>query len=79
MWPLAIKTIDYERCTDCGICYKICPMDVFDRVGRLVYLARVEDCMTCFLCELDCPVDCIYVAPERERDIVLPFEHVGHT
>lgn len=67
---MAIKTIDYEKCTDCGICYVICPLDVFRRVGRKVYIAYAEDCMVCYLCEMDCPEDCIYVSPERSREVV---------
>jgi NAD-dependent dihydropyrimidine dehydrogenase PreA subunit len=71
---MAIRTIDYEKCTNCGTCQKICPGDVFGKFGNFVYIARREDCITCFMCEVDCPADCIYVGPERERDVVLPFD-----
>ena len=45
-----IEWINYEKCNHCGICHKICPMDVFDQMGRLIYIAHNQDCMTCFLC-----------------------------
>ena len=71
---MAIRSIDYTKCTHCGVCARICPGDVFDRIGSFVLIARKEDCITCYVCERDCPVDCIYVAPQRERPVVLPFD-----
>ena len=71
---MAVRSINYGKCTNCGICWNICPGDVFDKFGNFVYIARREDCITCFMCEVDCPVDCIYVAPERERAVLLPFD-----
>lgn len=70
---MAVETIDYEVCSDCGECYDTCPLDVYDRVGSKYYIAHREDCMTCFLCEIDCPQDCIYIGPERSRPVVLPY------
>ena len=29
-------------------------------------IARQSDCQTCFMCELYCPVDALYVAPDSE-------------
>ncbi len=70
---MAVERIDYEACTDCGRCYETCPLDVYDRVGRTYYIAHQKDCMTCFLCEIDCPQDAIYIGPERSRPVVLPY------
>lgn len=70
---MAVETIDYEVCSDCGECYDTCPLDVYDRVGSKYYIAHREDCMACFLCEIDCPQDCIYIGPERSRPVVLPY------
>ncbi len=70
---MAIQKIDYDLCTDCDICYEICPMDVFRKVGPKIYISYDEDCMCCYLCELDCPADCIYVSPERSREPVHTF------
>jgi NAD-dependent dihydropyrimidine dehydrogenase PreA subunit len=33
---------------------------------RLVRIAYRDDCQTCFLCELDCPENAIYVGPMRK-------------
>lgn len=71
---MAIETIDYEKCNDCGICYETCPMDVFRKAGPKVYIRYPADCMACYLCELDCPTDAIYVSPERAQRIVQVFD-----
>ncbi len=54
-----------ERCTQCNACVAVCPTNVFDRVeaGPPV-IARQEDCQTCFMCELYCRVDALYVDPD---------------
>ncbi|MBI2953901.1 MAG: ferredoxin family protein [Chloroflexi bacterium] len=70
---MAIRDIDRVKCNDCGRCYLICPMDVFGKVGRRVYLSNPEDCMPCYLCEIDCPVDAITIDAERGRPIPLPY------
>ena len=33
---------------------------------RAPVIARQEDCQTCFLCEIYCPTDALYVAPNAE-------------
>ena len=70
---MVVERIDYEACSDCGRCMDVCPMDVYRRVGRTYYIAHKKDCMTCFLCEIDCPKDAIFVGPERAREVVMPY------
>lgn len=61
-----IELIDPERCTSCNICVRICPTEVFDRVASAPpVIARQEVCQTCFMCEVHCPEDAMYVAPMR--------------
>ena len=48
-------------------------MDVFRSVGRVVYPAYPEDCMCCYLCEQECPVDAIYVHPSRPKARPTPW------
>ena len=69
-----IELVSAERCTGCNICVAVCPTNVFDpapkRVaGALPTIARGEDCQTCFMCELYCPEDALYVAPDAEGPV----------
>lgn len=58
-----IELVHLDRCIECDICVRICPRDVFDPVpdGAPV-IARQGDCQTCFMCELYCPADALYVS-----------------
>jgi NAD-dependent dihydropyrimidine dehydrogenase PreA subunit len=64
-----IEIISEVRCIECDICVKVCPANVFDRVPEAApVIARQNDCQTCFLCEIYCPTDALYVAPTpRDR------------
>jgi len=63
-----IESIDKEKCTGCGICMDICPTDTFriDADTRKADIAYPEDCITCYICEMQCPQDAIYVHPFKE-------------
>jgi MinD superfamily P-loop ATPase len=68
-----IAYIDNNKCTRCGKCVQVCPMDVFGTLADVVYLEHQKDCMTCFLCEVECRADAIYVDPHRGHDAVYPW------
>jgi NAD-dependent dihydropyrimidine dehydrogenase PreA subunit len=54
-----------DRCVACGVCVDICPTDVLEGApGERPRIARIDDCQTCFACELYCPADAIYVDPD---------------
>lgn len=62
-----IELISNSRCIKCNICVSVCPTNVFDKVpGAPPAIARQNDCQTCFMCELYCPADALYVAPQVE-------------
>ena len=63
-----IEIIHADRCTACNICVAACPTNVFEAVPEQApRIARQADCQTCFMCELYCPEDALYVAPEADR------------
>lgn len=72
---MGIRKIDYTLCNGCGICVDNCPMDVLrmDKDTKRPFVKYLGDCMSCFLCERDCPETAIYVTPVRERRIPLPW------
>jgi NAD-dependent dihydropyrimidine dehydrogenase PreA subunit len=65
-----IEIVSATRCTGCDICVKACPANVFDAVPKgIPVIARQDDCQTCFLCELYCPVDALFVSPVAEGPV----------
>lgn len=68
-----IEVVSETRCILCNKCVQVCPMNVFDAVKKAApVIARQSDCQTCFMCELYCPVDALYVAPQTDVTI-----HIG--
>jgi NAD-dependent dihydropyrimidine dehydrogenase PreA subunit len=63
-----IELVSESRCILCNTCVQVCPMNVFSAVkGAPPVVARKDDCQTCFMCELYCPADALYVAPQAEN------------
>lgn len=72
-----ISSIDGSKCNGCGICVEICNMDVLrqNTFDDKAYIAYLEDCMTCFECELRCPekaIDVSYVPEFTPATIEIP-------
>ncbi|MFK7804707.1 MAG: ferredoxin family protein [Anaerolineae bacterium] len=65
--PLNVN-IDYDLCTNCGICVRSCPVDVIriEPESKIVASVYDHDCMLCKLCEHDCPEDCIIIDPSKQ-------------
>jgi NAD-dependent dihydropyrimidine dehydrogenase PreA subunit len=64
-----IELVSTERCIKCDLCVAVCPDRVFDAVpDSAPTIARKHDCQTCFLCELYCPADALYVSPNVADD-----------
>jgi NAD-dependent dihydropyrimidine dehydrogenase PreA subunit len=61
-----IEVVVADLCTGCGACVPACPSNVLTLEAAHAVIARQDDCQTCFLCELHCPADAIYVAPETD-------------
>jgi NAD-dependent dihydropyrimidine dehydrogenase PreA subunit len=61
-----IAHIFEDRCTGCNDCVSACPTHVFDAgPDGVPIVARLDQCQTCFMCELYCEADAIYVAPDQ--------------
>ncbi len=63
-----IEIVSARRCIGCDLCVAVCPANVFAaRLDAPPAIARQADCQTCFLCEIYCPTDALYVAPDAEN------------
>jgi NAD-dependent dihydropyrimidine dehydrogenase PreA subunit len=72
-----IELVLADRCIECDKCVRVCPTDVFDAVpGAPPVIARQSDCQTCFLCELYCPVDALFVDPDCRAPVAADEEAV---
>ncbi|PZO36626.1 MAG: 4Fe-4S ferredoxin [Pseudanabaena frigida] len=67
-----IELVSATRCIQCNICVSVCPTNVFDRVvDAPPEIARQSNCQTCFMCELYCPVDALYVDSNANEHVVV--------
>ena len=72
-----IEVVSARRCIECDICVKVCPANVFDATENgAPVIARQNDCQTCFLCEIYCPTDALYVAQMAEEPTGITEEEV---
>ena len=72
---MSIERINHELCTWRGTCVNSCPMDVIrmDEEGKRAIIKYPEECMCCDACEFDCPVDAIYVSPEKFEPLMVSW------
>lgn len=69
-----IAALIAERCTNCNACVAACPTRVFEPAATHPAIARLDACQTCYLCELACPADALWVAPEADSAAAPPLD-----
>ena len=67
--------INLEECTGCKTCVEACFVDVmrWDDTEEKPMIAYEQDCVWCFTCEINCPVQCIHVIPHMQDPRVNPY------
>jgi Pyruvate/2-oxoacid:ferredoxin oxidoreductase delta subunit len=61
-----LPLVDYQHCTNCGICLNVCPTHALGRIEDKIGTVRPDACNYCGQCEAQCP----------ENAIVLPYQIV---
>jgi NAD-dependent dihydropyrimidine dehydrogenase PreA subunit len=62
-----IAHIFEDLCDGCNACVTICPTHVLDTGDAVPVIARLDQCQTCYMCELYCTSDAIYVGPDQHQ------------
>jgi len=67
--------ITLEDCTGCKTCVDACFVDVmrWDDTEEKPMIVYEQDCVWCFTCEINCPVQAINVIPHLHGQQVSPF------
>ena len=53
--------IDTKKCTNCGTCVEICPVQVYEKGDKSPVIKSPEKCIGCKACEVQCPVQAIVI------------------
>ena len=54
-----LPVLDERRCTGCGWCVAVCPVDALAMSGSKPWLIRPARCVSCGVCADACPTDAI--------------------
>ena len=75
-----IEVLVEEQCVECNLCVKVCPLNVFEkRDNQPPVIARQSDCQTCYMCELYCPAQALYVAADAEDTVDVSVDEIKET
>ncbi len=53
--------LNCDACIGCALCLEVCPHQVFELRDQKSHIVRLNDCMECGACAINCPVSAINV------------------
>jgi pyruvate ferredoxin oxidoreductase delta subunit len=65
-WRTNRPIVDFEKCTNCMICWIFCPDDCFEVDSEVLKGIDLDHCKGCGICRNVCPVKCIDMISETE-------------
>jgi NAD-dependent dihydropyrimidine dehydrogenase PreA subunit len=51
--------VDIKKCTGCGTCASVCPVDVFELKNEKFVVVKPSECTGCNACIENCPAGAI--------------------
>jgi ferredoxin len=57
---MPIPEVDKKKCTGCGTCVDICPMEVFEMKNEKAVVSN-DKCVGCNACAAQCPSEAIII------------------
>jgi len=76
MRPMIKARVLQERCTGCGVCEQLCPMEAIGMEGGKALV--LDHCSGCMMCMQGCTTEAIqpmYLEPEPEMAQTGPHGH----
>jgi MinD superfamily P-loop ATPase len=82
-WSGKKAVIDYDLCTDCGVCFEKCRFDAIDAVDGAAakstrYVIDTLSCEGCAVCHHLCPVEAISMKDEMAGEWFVSKSRFGH-
>ena len=65
-WRTYAPLTDYEKCTDCMICWVYCPDSAITVADGKKTGTDYQYCKGCGICAVECPVNCIEMKLESD-------------
>jgi NAD-dependent dihydropyrimidine dehydrogenase PreA subunit len=53
--------VDVEKCDGCGVCFDVCPVEVFEIREDKSIVVNPDECLVCRACEVQCPNNAIEI------------------
>ena len=64
-----IVEFDYDKCSSCGMCVKICPASTLEMIDKK---ARMKQPLECMMCS-----DCVAICPEGAITATRNYRYTG--